>query len=154
MCFQCCLPRVQGQGLPKMWHWVVWCSGIRRGTRLLHVGGRWWRQRRGVLVELCLGRDYRGRYNEGKVAWTTSWINGLYSGAKPYFHKADLIQPSKWSALVRFFGQKQTFGRPNRTFFRLIWQTYTYQVLELLLTLRSNLEMQCQAKLVYHPKNS
>ena len=32
---------------------------------------------------------------------------------EPYLHLADLAKPSKWSAFTRFFGQKQTFGRPN-----------------------------------------
>ena len=61
-----------------MWCRVVWCSGIRRGTRQMSVGGRWWMQRRGVLAELCPGRENRGKFTEGKVFWTTWWVNGLW----------------------------------------------------------------------------
>ena len=44
-----------------------------------------------------------------------------------YFHLADLVQPSKWSAFARFFGPKQT-KLPHLKF---IWQTTEYKDQEL-----------------------
>ena len=44
-----------------------------------------------------------------------------------YFHLADFVQPSKWSAFARFFGPKQT-KLPHLKF---IWQTTEYKDQEL-----------------------